>query len=84
MGRPENVTNHRVRKGELAMSENAASRTSVDSIVRRLLVNAQLRKVYDIDEDVLWECLRVLARMLREGIDADEAIKAESRRNREA
>lgn len=66
------------------MSESAASRTSVDSIVRRLLVNAQLRKVYDIDEDVLWECLRVLARMLREGIDADEAIKAESRRNREA
>ena len=56
---------------------------SVQSVVRRLLANDQLRKIYDVDEDTLWECLRVLARMVRDKtIDADKALKAEAERSR--
>jgi predicted methyltransferase len=56
---------------------------SVQSIVRRLLANDQLRKVYDVDEETLWQCLRVLARMVRDKtIDADKALKAEAERSR--
>jgi len=63
------------------MSET--NKASVQSIVRRLLANDQLRKVYDVDEDTLWECLRVLARMVRDKtIDADKALKAEAERSR--
>lgn len=64
-------------------NENTPPSASVDSIVRRLLANDQLRKVYDVDEDTLWECLRVLARMVRDKtIDADEALEAEAERSR--
>jgi hypothetical protein len=60
-----------------------SSEASVQSIVRRLLANDKLRKVYDVDEDTLWQCLRVLARMVRDKtIDADKALKAEAERNR--
>jgi hypothetical protein len=63
------------------MSET--NEASVESVVRRLLANDQLRKVYDVDEDTLWECLRVLARMVRDKtIDADKALKAEAERSR--
>ena len=44
---------------------------------------AQKSKVYDVDEDTLWECLRVLARMVRDKtIDADKALEAEAKRSR--
>jgi hypothetical protein len=63
------------------MSET--NEASVQSVVRRLLANDKLRKVYDVDEDTLWQCLRVLARMVRDKtIDADKALKAEAERNR--
>jgi len=63
------------------MSET--NEASVQSVVRRLLANDQLRKIYDVDEDTLWECLRVLARMVRDKtIDADKALKAEAERSR--
>jgi BioD-like phosphotransacetylase family protein len=62
---------------------NDSNEASVQSVVRRLLANDQLRKVYGVDEDTLWECLRVLARMVRDRtIDADEALKAEAERSR--
>jgi hypothetical protein len=63
------------------MSET--NEASVESVVRRLLANDQLRKVYDVDEETLWQCLRVLARMVRDKtIDADKALKAEAERSR--
>ena len=63
------------------MSET--NEASVQYVVRRLLANDQLRKVYNVDEDTLWECLRVLARMVRDKtIDADKALKAEAERSR--
>lgn len=57
-------------------NENTPPSDSVDSIVRRLLVNAQLRKVYDVEEDVLWECLRKLAKMVR---DAKPMVERDAR-----
>ena len=56
-----NARIHRAERKEVNMMSET-NKASVQSIVRRLLANDQLRKVYDVDEDTLWECLRVLAR----------------------
>lgn len=57
-------------------NENTPPSASVDSIVKYLLVNAHLRKVYYTEEDVLWECLRKLAAMVR---DARPIIEQDAR-----
>ena len=45
-------------------------------IVRQLLLDEQLVKVHFVDNDVLWECLRTLAKMV---VDAKPIVESDAR-----